>query len=154
MDQVMSRSGALRAWGPDEREFEAVVRRVERREFARSRVRVLGGVWAALGGLGVLGGCLVFLAIAPWGWLSGDPTLTWLLGSVGSLIAGAALLFSLPALVAGLGLRSARPWARTFSLLLAVLALFWVPVGTVLGGVTLALLLDDRTRGVFEPQRD
>jgi hypothetical protein len=56
--------------------------------------------------------------------------------------------------VAGLGLRAGRPWARALSLLLSVLALFWVPIGTIMGGVTLAVLLDDDTRSAFEPHRD
>jgi len=147
-DSMQQGSATLRA---DEREFEGVLRRVERRERARSRVRVLGAVYTGLSLLGTLAAGLAFAAIAPWGLLSGDPTATIVLGSLGSIVAGTLLVLSLPGLVAGVGLLKRRPWARSLALVLAIPQLFWVPLGTLLGAFTLAVLIPDDTRELFEP---
>ncbi len=138
----------------DEREFDAVVRRVERRQRAERQVRALGAAWIGLSGVGLLGAALTWLAIAPWGVLSGDPTATVVLGGLGTAIAGVIAVFALPGLVAGVGLLGLRPWARALTLVLSVLSLVQVPLGTALGLVSLAVLLQDGTGRLFEsPQR-
>ena len=150
MEHVMPRPSYPGTQDRLEREFERVVQRVERRERALGRLRVLAGVWTAVGAATAGAAALAFVAVAPWGWISGDPTATWLLGGLASVLAGAALALSAPALAVGLGLRAGRSWARALALLLAVLLLFWVPLGTLLGIATLAVLLDENTREAFE----
>jgi hypothetical protein len=102
-----------------------------------------------VGALGTLAAGTAFLALAPWGWLSGDPTATWVLGTLGTALALAALALAVPALAVGAGLRRGRPWARALALGVGVLLLPWVPIGTALGVATLVVLLDDASRAAF-----
>jgi hypothetical protein len=51
----------------------------------------------------------------------------------------------------GLSLRAHRSWARLAGLALAVLNLFFLPVGTALAVYTFWVLLSNETRRLFEP---
>jgi hypothetical protein len=51
----------------------------------------------------------------------------------------------------GLSLRAHKAWARLVGLALAVLNLFFLPVGTALAIYTLWVLLSNETRRLFEP---
>lgn len=137
-------------WESEDPAFRRIVRRVEGRARAEEQVRVLGLGYLVLNALGLGFAGLAFLLIAPWGLLSGDPTATFVLGTLGTIVAGAIATLSLPGLLAGFGLLRRRPWARTLALGLSVLALFSVPFGTVLGVLSLYILLQDDVRAVFE----
>jgi len=54
-------------------------------------------------------------------------------------------------LVTGFALRHHRPWARLAGLGLAVLNLFFLPLGTALAVYTFWVLLSEQTRRLFEP---
>jgi hypothetical protein len=51
----------------------------------------------------------------------------------------------------GFALRGHKPWARLVGLALAVLNLFFLPVGTALAVYTFWVLLSNETRRLFEP---
>jgi hypothetical protein len=51
----------------------------------------------------------------------------------------------------GVSLRTHKPWARLAGLTLAVLNLFFLPVGTALAVYTFWVLLSNETRHIFEP---
>jgi hypothetical protein len=51
----------------------------------------------------------------------------------------------------GFSLRGHKPWARLVGLALAVLNLFFLPVGTVLAIYTFWVLLSNEARHLFEP---
>lgn len=74
------------------------------------------------------------------------------------LTVGLFFLFALGALAwggihlwTGLSLRTHRSWARLVGLALAVLNLFFLPVGTALAVYTFWVLLSNETRKLFEP---
>ncbi|MAE93406.1 MAG: hypothetical protein CL910_01970 [Deltaproteobacteria bacterium] len=138
-------------WDREDAQFSRIVRGVQRRARAEERVRGLGLAFLILNGLGMVGAALAFLAIAPWGFVSGDPTATFVLGGVGTVVAGLIAGLSLPGVLAGWGLLRRRPWARTLALAMGVLSLFSVPLGTILGVVTLYVLLQDDVRELFDP---
>lgn len=129
----------------DEREFQGAVRRLERRPRTADRVRMLGWLHTAIGSLGVGGGVLAFLAIAPWGFLSGDPTAAALLGGIGTVVAAVVFAVSLPGLVLGLGLLQRRAWARPLGIVVGALSLLSVPIGTIVGALTIYVLVQDDT---------
>lgn len=135
---------------PEEREFQGLLRRYEAREQAESRIRTLGGLYLAISAVGIVSACLAFVAIAPWGLLSGDPTATAILAGVGGAVAAVLLALSAPSLIAGLALRSRRSWARVYAMVLAALLLVWFPLGTILGTYTLYVLLQPDIRLYFE----
>ncbi len=133
----------------EDREFDAIVRRVQRRERAAHRVRALGAVYLGLSGLVALAAAGVLAATWPWAFLSGDPSTAAWLGGLGTALAGVLLLAALPGLLAGVGLLRFRPWGRALALGLGVLALLQVPFGTVLGALTLYVLLQGDSDALF-----
>jgi hypothetical protein len=130
--------------------FERAVARVEREEEVASRVGVVAGIQLAIGGLGLLLGALGFVTVAGLGWVSQDPVVQAWMGGIGGLIAGFFGLLSVPTLIGGFGLLRRKPWARVLGMVLGAIELFQVPVGTVLGGYTLFVLAQERTRAYFE----
>jgi hypothetical protein len=125
----------------DEREFQGLLRRYERREQVESRVRTLGGLHLAVSALGMLSACIAFVAIAPWGLLSGDPTATAVLAGLGGTLIG------------GLALLTRRSWARIYAIVFAAVIFCWFPLGTILGTYTLYVLLQPDIRLYFEARR-
>lgn len=61
-----------------------------------------------------------------------------------------ALVWGVMSLWAGASLRQRKAWARLVVLAMAVLSLFVLPFGTALGLYSLWVLLDDRSRQLFE----
>ena len=147
--QARRRPAGLR---PDEDEFTRAVRRVERRDHLRQRVAAIAWIHVGLASLGMMAGLAVFAAIAPWGFLSGDPSAALVTSTVGTLIGGSLVAISLPGLVAGIGLLRGRPWARSVAVVVSALLLFQVPVGTVLGALSLYVLLQEDTRAFLEAE--
>lgn len=130
-------------------EFDQIVSRVERRERTERHVRLLGISWLVISGLGLALASFLFVAIAPFGLLFGDPGAVGFFGVLGALIGGSVAVVSLPGVIAGIGLIARRRWARTLAVVLSALALLHVPVGTLLGGATLAVLLGEEAGRVF-----
>ncbi len=62
-------------------------------------------------------------------------------GGMGALVAVVFLVQALPALVGGVALFWRKDWARVLGIVAGALSLANVPVGTVLGGVPMCLLL-------------
>lgn len=141
----------LDEWDREDPQFHRIVRGVQRRARAEERLRGLGLALLILNGLGMTAAVVVFLAIAPWGFVSSDPTAILVLGGVGTVIAGIIAGLSLPGILAGWGLLRRRPWARTLALVIGVLSLISVPFGTILGAITLYVLLQDDVREIFDP---
>jgi len=71
------------------------------------------------------------------------------LGIIGVVAFIAIALFSIPALVGGLGLLSYREWARIVVIVASALNMLNFPLGTALGIYGLWTLLNDETRVLF-----
>lgn len=73
----------------------------------------------------------------------------WFLGA--TLLGVAALLTLLAAvcLAIGWGLWQLKPWGRLWAMIAGVLQIPLVPIGTVAGGASLYVLLQDQTRDLF-----
>ena len=65
-----------------------------------------------------------------------------------------ALLFLLGffglSLASGIGILKAKSWARKVTMVVAVLSLFWFPVGTVIGVFVLIYLVKPEVRAYFK----
>ena len=133
----------------EEPEFTRIVQRVEDKARAEERVRLLALVYLVVHGLGAAAAAVVFLALAGTGLLSGDSTATWILGGLGAAVAAVVGALAIPGLATGVGLLRHRPWARTSGIVLGALSLFWVPLGTIVGVLTLYVLLQDDVRELF-----
>jgi len=73
--------------------------------------------------------------------------------AITSVVATAIAVFfitlSVPEIVGGIGLLKHRGWARILVLILAVLDLFLIPIGTIVGIYTMWVLLNDETTKLF-----
>ena len=101
------------------------------------------------GVMGLLLACLAFLVIAGGGIISGDPDAMIITMIAASAITIFFIITSLPALIGGIGLLKRRGWARILVMIIAVLDLFLIPIGTLIGAYTLWVLLNDETANIF-----
>ena len=62
------------------------------------------------------------------------------------------LLFSIPKIVAGYGLRKNKPWARGWAIAASIMACMSFPIGTAIGVFGLVFLFSDEGRLFFDQQ--
>jgi hypothetical protein len=114
-----------------------------------SHARTLGLLWIAFSALHLLRGGGVLLGArmvhlidhtwsddVPWAWPAGDVFHSFL-----SFLGVIAVMMAVTGFLAGFGLLERRPWARSLTIVLAVIALLHPPLGTALGIYTLWVLL-------------
>ena len=101
------------------------------------------------GVMGLLFACMAFLVIVGAGIISGDQDAMIITMMVASAIAIFFIIISLPELIGGIGLLKRRGWARILVMIIAVLDLFIIPIGTLIGVYTLWVLLNDETAKLF-----
>lgn len=106
-------------------------------------------LWPATMGLGMMGG------FGHWGPMGGAPMghhfffgPFWPM--LGSFFVAVSLLFALPAIIAGIGLLSFKPWARILAIVVSILNLLNIPLGTLLGIYSLWVLLQRETEQLFQ----
>lgn len=119
----------------------------------KNHITVLAALRIGWSAMGILAAIIVFVAVVGGGLISGDETAIAITSLVGSIVATVVLVFSLPGLVAGIGLLRLRPWSRMLTLILAALDLFAIPIGTIFGAYALWVLLQDETVALFEEGR-
>jgi hypothetical protein len=73
----------------------------------------------------------------------------WFLGSTLLIIAGFFAVLAFACLAIGWGLWQLKPWGRTWAMIAGVLQIPLVPMGTIAGGASLYVLLQDPTRELF-----
>jgi uncharacterized membrane protein (DUF2068 family) len=115
----------------------------------KDHVKIIAALRIATGVVILLGAALAFLAIVGGGMLSQDRDATLITGIVGAVIAGVLCVVALPSIVAGFGLLRFKSWARYLTLVLAFFDLFAFPVGTLVGGYSLWVLLQEETTKLF-----
>ena len=114
-------------------------------------LKTLGILNIIFGGLGLCGALVILLVFGiPAGLVvaDGDPDAAATLpifGVVGGFIFVLATIFSVPALVAGIGLLKHRQWARIWTIVASVMHLINIPFGTVLAVYGLWVMFKDQT---------
>ncbi|KPK88169.1 hypothetical protein AMJ80_11370 [bacterium SM23_31] len=103
------------------------------------------------GALGVFIALIIFVAVVGGGLLSGDAEAMAITSIVGIVVAAFFIMISVPDIIGGIGLLKYKPWARILVLIIAVLDLFWIPIGTAIGIYTIWVLLQDETVKLFTP---
>jgi len=114
-----------------------------------SHIKVVAWIHIAFGAIGVLTGGL----LGGFGMLAGVFS-----GEEGGLLAGGIVglvgmfiaALSIPSLLGGWGLLSYRPWARVLVIVLSILNLMNIPFGTMIGGYSLWVLLNEQTQRIFQ----
>ena len=129
-----------------------------------SQVKVVGILYIIMNGLTLFACVIALIVMAVIGVAGGAAALSeqgseeaavvaGVFSVLGLLIGCMALVFSLPGLIAGIGLLKFRPWARILAIVLAVLNLLNFPLGTALGIYALVVLLKTETIQLFEGPR-
>ncbi len=113
-------------------------------------VTVVGALRIGFGALGVLIALFVVVAIVGGGLISQDQEAILITSIVGPVVAAFILLFSLPSIIGGFGLLRRKSWARILVLILSLLDLLIIPIGTVFGGYSIWVLLNDETEEMFQ----
>ena len=98
---------------------------------------LLGTLHFALGVCGLLAAAIMIFLMAVGGIFCGEELAFQFGCRVGAFICLAMMMFSLPALAAGIGLLRGRAWADRLALIAGLLSLPALPVGTALGVYTL-----------------
>jgi hypothetical protein len=110
-------------------------------------VAIVNLLFSALGLLAAIG--VLFSGV--FGSLFSGSLIGAIVGSVASVvmavIVGAVSLFGL---IAGFGLLNHQEWARYVIIFVSALRLFRWPMGTLFGGYSLWVLLNDETRMIFK----
>jgi hypothetical protein len=98
--------------------------------------------------LGLGGGSALGLAAGTEDPAAGAAILTFLAG-FGVIVGCLALLPSLPGFVAGIAVLGYRNWARVILIIVSAINLLAFPLGTLLGGYSLYVLLHRETEQIF-----
>lgn len=121
-----------------------------------THVKVLGILLIVLSAFGVLAALLLMLvfggAAGVVGAAADSPDAAIAIPIIGAVGIGLVILLlalSLPGLIAGFGLLSLKPWARTLGIVVSALNLIHIPVGTILGAYGLWVLLSKETEQLF-----
>ena len=123
-----------------------------------THVKVLGVLFIALSGLGLLAALFLMVALgAATGIVgaaaeSGDAAIAIpIIGIAGGALVAFLLVLAIPGLITGIGLLRFRPWARIAGIVLSALHLIHIPFGTILGIYGLWVLLNRETEPLFKP---
>jgi hypothetical protein len=116
-------------------------------------IDVISVLWIVSGALGILFGLLIFWMFIG---ISIIPDLGWevsqILKVVGVWAGGIIVFFSIPEIIAGIGLIKRQEWGRVLALVVSFLNLIWFPLGTALGVYSIIILLNDESVKIFNPQ--
>ncbi|MBN1895806.1 hypothetical protein JW906_15055 [bacterium] len=116
----------------------------------KRHVTLLGILYIASNIVGLGAGILIFTILSSAGLLSGDEEVMAILNIIGTVMAWAFIIMTLPGILCGWGLLKMKPWARLFGLILGVINLFNIPFGTALGIYSLWVLLKEETVRLFD----
>jgi hypothetical protein len=118
-----------------------------------THIKLLGWLNIALGILGLLIAIFTFTILIGVGLISRDNDAMIVLGIIATLVAGLLVVLSIPGIIAGYGLLRRRMWARYLALVVGFLSLFNVPLGTLVGGYTIWVLLQEEAVAAFHSDR-
>ncbi len=123
----------------------------------RQHVTILGVLFIVFGSLGLIGAFILALLFGGAAGIVGIVAQTEpdaavalpIVSLVGTIVVLLVFLLSIPELVAGIGLIKFRPWARILSIVICVLNLLKFPMGTLVGGYGMWVLLSGETEELF-----
>jgi hypothetical protein len=110
---------------------------------------VLGGlgILAALGMLVLFGGIAGLVGVSDSG--SDAKVAIPILGGIGVVLFIVVTAFSIPGIIAGIGLLKLAPWARILTIVFSALNLLNVPIGTAIGIYSIWALTKQETEQLF-----
>ncbi len=120
----------------------------------KKHINTLGILNIVFGIMGLFAGVVVLMFLAGLGVFasveSGEEEAILLFGLIATIFMAVTLVSSVPFIIAGIGLRKKRPWARILTIILAALNLLSFPLGTALGVYALWVLTNQEVVNEFE----
>jgi hypothetical protein len=123
-----------------------------------THVKVLAALFIAFSALGLLLAIVVIVGITGAAGIVGvsanpedSAVAIPIMGMAGTIAVVFLLIVCLPGLITGIGLLSFKPWARIVGIVLSAINLINIPLGTILGGYGLWVLLSKDTERLFMP---
>lgn len=98
----------------------------------------------------LLVGGFVFLLLTGMGVAIQEPEAFGIMAIVGLIVAGLLTVMAVPGIVAGAGLLARKSWGRILAIVMGVLSLTNVPVGTLIGGYVIWVLLQEEAGEYFQ----
>jgi hypothetical protein len=119
-----------------------------------THVKVLAVLYLAFSALGTLAAFVIATAFGAAGVVAaaagGRAAIALpIIGLTGTALSTFLLVVSLPGLAAGMGLLKYKPWARILAIVLSVLNVLNFPLGTLIGGYGLYVLLSAEGARLF-----
>ncbi|MCB0116330.1 MAG: hypothetical protein R2873_07715 [Caldilineaceae bacterium] len=114
-----------------------------------THIKIVGWLNIASGILLLLIAALVFFILVFAGIISNDQDAMLITGLVGVFVGGFLAVLSIPGILGGYGLLRGLSWARYLTLVVSFLNLFNVPIGTVVGGYSIWVLLQPEAPEAF-----
>jgi len=114
---------------------------IKERQDMQFHLKVVGWLHIVNSAIVLVVGIFVFVLLSGIGLASGDSTAVGILSIVGISVGVLLLCLALPGFLAGYGLLTGRSWSRILAIVVAVLGLFNIPIGTLIGIYTLWVLL-------------
>ncbi len=117
----------------------------------QKHVTIVGALHIAFAAWGIMWAVIISGILLGFGasLAGGDKTALSILTTVGCLVPGMLVAFSLPGIIGGIGLLRFKSWARYLVLVLSVLDLLNIPIGTALGIYSIWVLVNDETVQLF-----
>ena len=99
----------------------------------RQHIDILGWLYIAMGGLGIVAAFFVFAVVGGVGLLARDASSAALMAGLGFAVAIFVAVLSVPNFICGWGLLKRKSWSRVFAIVLGCLHLLSIPFGTAIG---------------------
>jgi hypothetical protein len=122
----------------------------------RQHLTIVAVLHLLLSAFALLGGITVLTASMAAGALvgtSGAPGTGFLVGTVGSIVGIVLLALALPGLAFAYGIYKRRSWSRILGFVLSAVHLFNIPIGTLIGGYTIWVLMQPETEALLSSDR-
>lgn len=81
-----------------------------------------------------------------------DPTAVKIIPIITGIVVWVVIFFSIPGIIAGIGLFRRKEWARILTLILSVIKLMNIPIGTAVGIYSIWVLVQEETTALFKKQ--
>lgn len=114
-------------------------------------VNVVAALHIGLSVIGIVIAMVIGVVLGLVGSFVEDPVANKILPIIATVAIWVVILFSIPGIIAGIGLFKRKEWARILTLILSVIKLMNIPIGTALGAYSIWVLVQDETTALFKP---
>ena len=114
-------------------------------------ITAVGALCIGLSIIAILVGGFIFVLLAGIGFAVHDGDASAVLSTIGFVIGAFLIIISVPGIIGGIGLLHRREWARILVLIISALQLINIPIGTLIGGYSIWVLVQPETVRLFNP---